>query len=128
MTTFDLEQFTGDLVRYRHPLNRKVIYTKGVRYVAQKCEAYWLIDAIASWIVTKRFKEAVAADYRVGEMHFWTLEVSENQTARLYAKADSPEEPFIVQEISFTDFPLPKMNIWAAWDGEHWTLYLPGEH
>ena len=72
----DLQQFHGDLVRYRHPLNPKVIYTPGVRHVAQAGQAYWLIDAIASWIESEKFQAAARKDERIGCMHFWTLETS----------------------------------------------------
>lgn len=124
----DLRQFTGDLVRYRHPLNPEVIFTPGVRYVADKGEAYWLIDAIASWIGSPVFRKAASADRRIAAMHFWRLEKGEGTSATLTAKADSPEAAFIEQEIPFTDFPLQAIDIWAAYDGEHWTLYLPSEH
>jgi len=40
LTENDLRQFTGDLVRYRHSLNRKVIYTPGVQHVAKTAGAY----------------------------------------------------------------------------------------
>ncbi|MEL7089572.1 MAG: DUF6876 family protein [Planctomycetota bacterium] len=45
----DLRRFTGDDIRYRHELNPSVIYTPGVRYLAEQGQAYWLIDAIASY-------------------------------------------------------------------------------
>ncbi|QDV42519.1 hypothetical protein Enr13x_23670 [Stieleria neptunia] len=128
LTQHELNQFIGDLVRYRHPLNRKVIYTPGVKYVAEKGEAYWLIDAIASWIGSEVFTEAASKDCRIEYMHFWTLTVGDDGTATLYAKADSPDEAFIVQTIPFTDFPMSSIDIWAGFDGEHWTLYLPSEH
>ena len=128
LTKDNLQQFTGDLERYRHPLNRKVIYTPGVQYVAEEGEAYWLIDAIASWIGSEEFNDAASKDYRIGEMHFWTLETSWSKAGQLTARADSPEKPFIIQNIEFTDFPLRRIDIWAAFDGEHWTLYLPSEH
>ena len=124
----DLRQFSGDLVRYRHPLNSKVIYTPGIQHVAEAGQAYWLIDAIASWIGSPEFDQASRDDERILHMHFWTLEVSDDKSATLYAKADSPDKPFITQEIKFTDFPLPKIDIWAGFDGEHYTLYLPSEH
>jgi hypothetical protein len=60
-------------------------------------------------------------------MQFWRLTVTD-ESAVLVAEADSGEEPFIRQEIEFTDFPLEKIDIWAAFDGLHWTLYLPSEH
>ena len=128
LTQEELSYFTGDLERYRHPLSRNVIYTPGVQHVARRGEAYWLIDAIASWIGSEPFNEATAKDQRISEMHFWTLERGEANTAKLFAKADSPEEPFITQEIEFTDFPLQRIDIWAGFDGKHWTLYLPSEH
>ena len=124
----DLHQFQGDLERFRHSLNPVVIYTPSIQYLAEKGEAYWLIDAIVSWIGSVEFNEAKARDARINYMHFWTLEVGEGSTAKLIAKADSPDEPFIVQEIPFTDFPLSRISIWAGFHGEHWTLYLPSEH
>ena len=39
-----LAQFTGSERFYRHALVRDVIYTEGVRYVADTVGAYWLID------------------------------------------------------------------------------------
>jgi hypothetical protein len=129
----ELRQFTGDLDRYRHNLNRRVIYTPGVRHLAEAAEAYWLIDAIASWIGSHSFNQAVAVNERIAGFHFWTLEVAENNSAILRAFTDSDEPPFapqafITQRIPFTDFPLPQIAVWCGFDGEHWTLYLPSEH
>ncbi|WP_430451513.1 DUF6876 family protein [Rhodopirellula europaea] len=124
----DLNQFSGDLVRFRHSINRRVIYTPGVRHVAEDGGAYWLIDAIASHIGSPEFNKAADRDYRIGTMHFWTLPRNGSGGAELFAKADSPEDAFIVQDIPFTDFPMTSIDISAAFDGEHWTLYLPSEH
>ena len=128
LTQDELSYFTGDLERYRHPLNRNVIYTPGIQHVAERGEAYWLIDAIASWIGSEPFNEAAAKDQRISEMHFWTFKRREGEPSILFAKADSPEEPFISQLIEFTDFPLQRIDIWAGFDGRHWTLYLPSEY
>ncbi|TWT67034.1 hypothetical protein Pla123a_44640 [Posidoniimonas polymericola] len=125
----ELSQFTGDLERYRHPIRRHVIYTPGVRHLAQEAEAYWLIDAIASWIGSHSFVEAVKQDARLQSLHFWTLQVDrEAASAVLTARADSGEPAFITQRIPFTDFPLASIDIWCGFDGRHWTLYLPSEH
>ncbi len=128
LTQDQLRQFTGGLTRYRNWLNRRVIYTEGVKYVASEAEAYWLIEAIASHIGSKPFNRAVGEDERLGQIHFWTLTKSPDGSAPLIAKADTPYRPFITQCISFTDFPLTQIEIWAAFDGGHWTLYLPSEH
>jgi hypothetical protein len=127
LTHADLHQFTGDLERYRHPLSPQVIYTPGVRYVAEKGHAYWLIDAIASYFGSPVMREAMRIDPRIRDMQFWRLHVNGGK-AVLVAEADAGEEPFIRQEIPYTDFPLDAIDIWAGFDGTHWTLYLPSEH
>ncbi|MEZ6069473.1 MAG: hypothetical protein R3C10_04185 [Pirellulales bacterium] len=43
-------------------------------------------------------------------------------------RADSGERSFIVQHIPFTDFPLGEIDLWVAFDGRYYTLYLPSEH
>ena len=67
-------------------------------------------------------------DYRVREAQYWRLKVDCNDSAILSAEADAGEKPFIVQKIPFTDFPLEKVEIWAEFDGQRWTLLLPSEH
>jgi hypothetical protein len=125
----ELRQFTGDLQRYRHPLHRRVIYTPGVRCLAERAGAYWLVDAIAGWLDSAKFREAARCDERIAELHFWTLAVDpKTRSAVLAAAADAGEPAFLVQRLEFTDFPLPSVEVWAGFDGEHWTLYLPSEH
>ena len=127
LTHSDLRQFTGDLVRYTHSLNRQVIYTPGVRYVAQAGQAYWLIDAIASYFGSAVMNAAMKLDARLKTLQFWRLDV-DDQSALLTANADTGDTPFVRQEIPYTDFPLDRIDIWAGFDGSYWTLYLPSEH
>lgn len=124
----ELQQFTGDLDRYRHLLNRKLIYTPGVQYLAQQAGAYWLIHAIASHIRSDAFDDATRQDPRIDDLHFWKLDVGPDRGAVLTARADSGEPPFITQAIEFTDFPLETIDLWCGFDGRHYTLYLPSEH
>jgi hypothetical protein len=123
-----LQHFTGDLDRYRHGINRQVIYTPGVQYLAEQAEAYWLIDAIASHIGSPAFRKGALQDPRIADLHFWKLKVLSDRSAVLAATADSGEPAFIQQLIEFTDFPLDEIDIWAGYDGRFWTLYLPSEH
>lgn len=127
LTQADLAGFCGDFERYRHPLNRSVIYTPGVRYLAEAGGAYWLVDAIASYFGSPEMKKAIKKDYRLESLQFWKL-VKTGDSAVLFAEADSGVKPFITQDIEFTDFPLDEVQIWAGFDGQHWTLYLPSEH
>lgn len=128
ITQHDLHQFTGDLERYCHPTNRRVIYTPGVRFVADRANAYWLVDAIASYFGSKEMTEAFQRDDRLKDLQFWRLNVSADASAVLSGRADSDVDPFIMQLIPYTDFPLESVDIWAGYDGEFWTLYLPSEH
>ena len=54
-----LRQFTGTEKWYRHPFVRTVLYTDGVKYVAEQGGAYWLIDDIA---FAQRGDKRVAAE------------------------------------------------------------------
>lgn len=128
LTKSELSQFTGSLKRWRHGGNRAVIYTPGVRYLAQRADAYWLIDTIATFLTPDVLEPAGKKDPRVLSLHFWKLEVAEDHSALLYAEADLGVEPFASQYIPYTDFPFPEVAIWAGCDGRHWTLYLPSEH
>ena len=124
----DLRQFTGDDVRYRHAFNRAAIYTEGVQFLAERGGAYWLIDEIAIHLGSSEFREAAARDQRIGLMHFWKLAAHADQSAELTARADSPNEPFIREQIPFTDFPLDEVDVWAANDAENWVLLLSSEY
>ncbi len=124
----ELPQFTGDLQRFRHSLFRTVIYTPGVQYLMQEASAYWLIDAIAGHLASPEFHAAVKQDSRIQDLHFWKLTVNEDDSALLRATVDRGERAFIRQSIPFTDFPLPSIDIWVGFDGQHYTVYLPSEH
>ena len=128
LTAAALRQFTGSLERIRHPINRRVLYSPGIAFLAEEGGAYWLIDEIALALGSTGLRRAIAADPRVGDFHVWTLTVASRGAALLSAAADSGERPFLTQIIPFTDFPLERIGIWAGFDGEHWTLYLPSEH
>ncbi|MGE0761462.1 MAG: DUF6876 family protein, partial [Pirellulaceae bacterium] len=124
----DLSQFSGDTVRYRHGINRRVIYTPGVRFLAEQGGSYWLIDVIASYLTPKFIENASRTDDRIRDLHLWRLDVAPDRSALVTARADTDCPPFVSQEIPFTDFPLQSVSVWAGCDGRLWTLYLPSEH
>lgn len=124
---YELSQFTGDFERFCS-INPKLLYTPGVKHLAERAGAYWLIDAIASYVPSSILHKAIRHDDRIAIMHFWRLAIHENGSAELTARADSGVAPFISQIIPFTDFPLSCIDLWCGYDGEIWTLYLPSEH
>ena len=79
MTPFNrttLAQFTGSNRGYRHVLVNTVVYTEGVKYIAESAGAYWLLDEIALAQLSDR---AVAAE----KFQVWTLSINVNKTAIL---------------------------------------------
>ena len=128
LTQSDLNQFTGDLERFRHCINRRVIYTPGIQYLAEKAGAYWLIDEIAINLGSKSLQRKMALDPKAQELLFWNLQVNPDSSAILSAVGDADHPPIFKKRITWTDFPLESVNIWSGFDGIHWTLYLPSEH
>ena len=63
-----IAQFTGGDQVYKHWLG--ITYTEGVKWLADKAGAHWLIDAIASWQVEARKDEALR------DFQLWVLMVN----------------------------------------------------
>jgi hypothetical protein len=109
-----LAQHSGSLERFRH-WTRRIIYTPGVEDMAKICNAYWLIDLVASHQITP--------SVRAEEFQVWTLTVAADHTA--VASADDGNGREVArQDIEFTDFPLDQIKLYLA-EG---TLLLPGEY
>ncbi|TWU64522.1 hypothetical protein V7x_00660 [Crateriforma conspicua] len=126
ITHSDLSQFTGDSIRYRsvHP---RVIYTPGIRYLAENAGAYWLINTIASYYSSPEMRKAVEEDIRVAEVQIWRMCVVD-ESGILTARADLGDPSFIREDIAYTDFPLHQIDILGVSDAVHTTLMLPSEY
>lgn len=124
----DLAQFGGTHFYYRLVSNPRVFYTEGMKHVADVGQAHWLLDAIAAYLRPTYLAAFIKDDPRIASMIVWTLKVAADDSALLEARADSPCEAFIKQEIPLTDFPLESLDVWAGFDGTNWVLYLPREH
>lgn len=111
----ELRQFTGSERWYQHPLVKGVLYTDGARHVAQRAEAYWLLDEIA---LAQRLPLVAAAEFQC-----WRLTVADDRSAVL-ACEDGNGLAVWRKAIPWTDFPLPEIVLWL----ENGTLYLPSEH
>ena len=111
----NLERFTGSEMFYRHWMGR-LVYTEGVKYLAEKGDAHWLIDAIISHQPDKRLKSPELSIFQL-----WELIVHEDKSATLTVRADSDHPAVITQEIPFTDFPLESIKLYVC----RGTLLLP---
>lgn len=129
LTEGDLGHFTGSATWTRHGLCRNVIYSEGMAFMAERGNAYWLIDAIASHeALTPKLKAACRSDAAFDYLHFWTLNVYPNDPndregedsghyAILTCRKDSGLPAVVTQKIEFTDFPLKELKVYAGNDG-----------
>ena len=100
LTKAELKQFTGSESWYRHSLMRKVLYTDGAQYVAEKGGAYWLLDEIA----LSQIEPKIAAE----TFQVWRLKVHSDNSATLTCD-DGNDNTVYTKRISFTDFPLEEI-------------------
>jgi hypothetical protein len=115
LTEADLAHFTGSEQWYRHSLVRKVLYTDGAHYVAERAGAYWLIDEIA-------FGQSVPV-VAAAEFQVWRLSVHADRTAVLTCDPGNHRVVF-TKEIAFTDFPLDDIRFYFTDN----TILLPSEY
>ena len=100
---------------YRHPLFRKYVYTSGIKTLADKGQAYWLLDFIFSRQSNVKIK---GADFQV-----WTIAVKDDRTATLTVE-DGNNEKIKQFRLDYTDFPLKAFTVWFIGN----TLLLPCEY
>ncbi len=116
LTAEALYQFTGTENWYRHSLNRKVLYTDGVQYLAEYGGAYWLLDTIA---IAQAHVKVVAAE----EFQLWTLTVKPDCSAVITCD-DGNGRIVYKQSLSFSDFPLPEIKLYFRDN----VIMLPSEY
>lgn len=113
ITQAELEAFTGTEHWYRHPFVCDLLYTDGIKTLAERAGAYWLIDEIAL---------AQPAGLAEADFQSWTLSVAEDASAVLRC-TDGNDAPLYRKEIPFTDFPLKRVQLFFS----NHTLLLPSE-
>ncbi len=119
----DLNQFMGTSQYHHHFLNR-FVFTDGVKYLAEQANAYWLLDAIASYQQAELLKDSALKYFQV-----WKLTVAVNpqnpdsKTAQLVCDRDKGDI-VVTQNFGVTDFPLPEVSLFLI----RKVLMLPSEY
>ena len=111
-----LAQFTGSERYYRHPLVEGIMFTEGVKYLADAAGAYWLLDEIA---LANRFERSVMAE----EFQVWDLKIAEDNSA-LLACGDGDGTEVYSKSIDWTDFPAPGIRLFLCYG----CIHLPSEY
>jgi hypothetical protein len=95
----ELAQFAGTENYYRHWLG--INYTDGVKHMAEKAKAYWLIDLVASW---QREVLKKLAGYNERNFQVWRLEA--RQKGGAVARCTNGNDGYLAgQHIEYTTFP-----------------------
>ena len=110
LTHADLSQFIGTEQYHQHWM-QQIVFTDGVKYMADVGGAFWLIDVIASYRRKEHFQ-------------IWELKVNPDKSCIVTMKEDTDEPVLVTQEIPFTDFPLESIKLYLI-DG---VLLLPSEY
>ena len=116
--TFDptqLTQFIGTTGYYR--ISRRHLLTDGTKYLAEKGECFWMMDAVASHLC-----EIGTEDWFV----LIRVQVSEGRAVMVYEDGNGLEHAR--QAIPYTDIPLSEITLYACWNQVHWVIMLPSEY
>jgi len=121
-----LSQFTGTEQYHRFSiLFRRVVITDGVKWMAEKAGAFWLLDAIAS------YQPACLKDKMLREFQVWTLTTEQrsetNRRGHLKGERDTGDPKAIRQEIEYTDFPLDEIKLYVEPCSAGQLIMLPSE-
>lgn len=110
----ELQHFTGSETFYKATLFPKFIYTEGVKYLAEKAGAYWLLDHI--------FIHQALSVLKGQFFQVWKLTVKANSATLIVE--DGNDQQLTSFTIAFTDFPLEEFTLWLVDN----TLMLTSEY
>lgn len=106
---------------HKHPLHSRLVYTDGIKFLAETCGAYWLIDLVASHQPGIRAKLGAARNFQVWRLRSYMIE----------AWSDTPDESDLLasQEIPYTDFPSELMpyEFWVEKSGDWLVMMMKAE-
>lgn len=115
---------------YKHTLCSYLLYTDGIKDMAETLQCYWLVDMIASYIPDMfKFANKMSSDRFV----FPTV-VAENNKATFkiiserYNGDEAKEVALIKQRIPFTDLPDGEYKLYLEYNGSKWVLFLSSEY
>lgn len=115
----DLRQFTGGDQWYRHNLARKVVYTEGVKFLADRAGAHWLVDKIA---IMNQFEPKLKGE----KFQVWKLRLVPGTNKATLTCEDGNAKVLLKEDLDFTDFPFDT-DLWVE-VGEQPCILLPSEH
>jgi hypothetical protein len=115
----ELHNFSGTERYYR--ITHDTVITDGVKFVADKGGAYWLMTAIASYLPEFTEKES----FIVANLTVTRTATSSHAILKL---DDGNDNVLAEQFIEYTDFELDELKLYACYNGDMWVIMLPKEY
>lgn len=98
-------------------LFRNFVLTDGAKYIAEECGAYWLMDMVASHLISYKDEGFVVA----------YLCVFPDGGARLTLE-DGNDNILEQQYIEYSDFQLDEITLYVIKQDDLWVVLLPSEY
>lgn len=87
---------------YKPFFYRNMVYTDGVKYFAEQCQAYWVIDVVNSYM-DKVIRNHIKTN---DTYYFISLKVKDSKAKfRIYREVDEKKKTVAKQDIEYTDLP-----------------------
>jgi hypothetical protein len=122
-TLDQLSQFIGSEYFFKHWGNRKMVYTEGIQYLAEKANCYWLIDEIALVLFPRLLLEYKDC--------FYCIELIVNaENSAIINISDGNNNTHFNHKINWTDFPVLEkpVQLYLCESDEHYCLMLSHEY
>jgi len=110
----DFADFTGTCYHHKHWLPG-MVYTDGIRSMAEKYKAYWLLDVVFSYWTHKKVRKE--------PFQIWTITAKDGE-AVVKMQTDTDKPIMVKQDIPFTDFPEGTLKMYLS----DRVLLLPSEY
>ncbi|MEO8963803.1 MAG: DUF6876 family protein [Gammaproteobacteria bacterium] len=119
----ELNQFSGSEQFFKHGLNRKLVYTEGIQYLAEKTKCYWMIDVIALVfypVLLKKHKD-----------YFYSIKfIAREDKSGLFTVEDGNNNVHFTHRIKYTSFPILEkpVRFYLCESEDCYCLMLTGEY
>lgn len=118
-----LRQFTGSECFFKHWCNSNIVYTEGIKYLAEKAKCWWLIDEIALVLFPRLL---------LGHKDsFYSIELIAHADGSAFIKVgDGNNKIYLKHRINWTDFPVlgNPLQLYLCESGNDYCLMLSHEY
>lgn len=112
----ELTHFTGTQHYYRNITG--LLYTDGIKHLAERAGAYWLIDLVGSY--QPQLQDA--------PFQLWRVQVNLDSSAIVTMVEDTGQPVKVGQRIPYTDFPLKDFSFYCCVDDLASIIMLKSEY